>query len=74
MYAESGGIFFCFSIQLNSYLLKDNMNPNIRVCIVLFIFYQARAPPECSPKLTKKGEDLGEIAQKDKNPKKCCHF
>ena len=64
MYAESGGIFFCFFLQLNNFLLKDNINPNKGVCIVLFVFYRTRDPPERSPNLTKKGEALGEVAQK----------
>ena len=48
------GIFFCFFLQLNSYLFKDNINPIKGVYIVLFVFYRIRAPPEFLSKSDKK--------------------
>lgn len=64
MYAGTGSIFFCFFLQLNSYLFKDNINPIKGVYIVLFVFYRVRDPPELISKSDKKGESLGEVAQK----------
>lgn len=58
MYAGTGGIFFCFYLQLNSFLLKDNINPIERVYIVLFVFYRIRAPPELISKSDKKGREF----------------
>lgn len=56
MYAESGGIFFCFFLQLNNLLLKDNINPIKGVYIVLFVFYRISEPPEPSLNLMKTKE------------------
>lgn len=58
MYAGTGGIFFCFFLQLNSYLFKDNINPNIWVYIVLFVFCRIRTPPELLSKSDKKGREF----------------
>ena len=58
MYAGTGGIFFCFYLQLNNFLFKDNINPNIWVYIVLFVFYRIRAPPELLSESDKKGREF----------------
>ena len=54
--------FSVFFLQLNNFLLKDDINPIKGVYIVLFVFYRTRDPPECSPSLTKKERFLGEVA------------
>lgn len=58
MYAGTGGIFFCFYLQLNNILLKDNINPIKGVYIVLFVFYRIRAPPELLSESDKKGREF----------------
>ncbi len=46
MCADTDGIFFCFFLQLNNLLLKDNINPIKGVYIVLFILPAVRGPPQ----------------------------
>ncbi len=58
MYVGTGSIFFCFFLQLNSYLFKDNINPIKGVYIVLFVFYRVRDPPELISKSDKKGREF----------------
>ena len=45
MYADSGDIFSLLCLQLNIDFIKDNMNPKIRVYIVLFVLCRIRGPP-----------------------------
>lgn len=55
MYADSGGIFSLLCLQLNIDFKKDNMNPEIRVYIVLFVLCRIRGPPwKISKKIRKR--------------------
>ena len=74
MYADTGGIFFCFYLQLNSFLLKDNINPIERVYIVLFVFYRIRVPPELISKSDKKRKEFRRSCTKIKKFSKMLPF
>lgn len=56
MYADSGGIFSLLCLQLNIDFIKDNMNPKIRVYIVLFVLCRIRGPPWKISKKSEKGD------------------